>query len=127
MNTNTRSNESLNSQFVYNGFENGNMDMLKAVNWPDMLTRMCKEVAGFTNAESFDLGFLQIANKKGMSGKLNDTIGEMDILNLKIIDRKYKEGHTILMMIDSDMIEGKPRYNLNNLTTNSNWVVYEED
>jgi hypothetical protein len=127
LNTNTRSNESLNSQFVYNGFENGNMDMLKAVNWPDMLTRMCKEVAGFTNAESFDLGFLQIANKKGMSGKLNDTIGEMDILNLKIIDRKYKEGHTILMMIDSDMIEGKPRYNLNNLTTNSNWVVYEED
>lgn len=112
---------------MYNGFENGNMDMLKAVNWPDMLTRMCKEVAGFTNAESFDLGFLQIANKKGMSGKLNDTIGEMDILNLKIIDRKYKEGHTILMMIDSDMIEGKPRYNLNNLTTNSNWVVYEED
>lgn len=44
------------------------MDMLKAVNWPDMLTRMCKEVAGFKNAESFDLGLLQIANKKGLSG-----------------------------------------------------------
>ncbi|MGE8342771.1 MAG: hypothetical protein ACN6OI_17215 [Flavobacterium sp.] len=121
----TRSKESLNSKFVYTGFENGDMDMLKAVNWPDMLTRMCKEVAGFKNAESFDLGLLQIANKKGVSGKLNDAIGDMDILNLKIIDRKYKEGHTILMMIDSSMIEDSPGYNVKDLTTDSHWVVYE--
>lgn len=121
----TRSKESLNSQFVYNGFENNNIDMIKAVNWPEMLTRMCKEVAGFESAESFDLGLLQIANKKGLSGKLNDSISEMDIMNLKIIDRKYKQGHTILMMIDSNMIEDISSYNLNNLTTNSHWVVYE--
>jgi hypothetical protein len=121
----TRSKESLNSQFVYTGFENGNMDMLKAVNWPDMLTRMCKEIAGFSSAEAIDLGLVQIANKKGLSGKLNDSIGESDILNLKIIDRKYKEGHTILMMIDSSMIDDEPGYNLKDLTTDSHWVVYE--
>lgn len=121
----TRSKESLNSQFVYKGFENGDMDMLKAVNWPDLLTRMCKEVAGFSNSISHDLGLLQITNKKGMSGKLNDSIGDIDILNLKIIDRKYKEGKTILMMIDSNMIENITSYNLKDLTTNSHWVVYE--
>lgn len=60
-----------------------------------------------------------------MSGKLNDAIGDMDIMHLKIIDRKYKQGHTILMMIDSDMIEDKPGYNLKALTTNSHWVIYE--
>ena len=90
-----------------------------------MLTRMCKEVAGFSSAEAIDLGLVQIANKKGLSGKLNDSIGESDILNLKIIDRKYKEGHTILMMIDSSMIDDEPGYNLKDLTTDSHWVVYE--
>lgn len=121
----TRSKESLNDYFVYNGFENGDIDMLKAVNWPEMLTRMCKEVAGFSSAEAIDLGLLQIANKKGMSGKLNDAIGDMDIMHLKIIDRKYKQGHTILMMIDSDMIEDKASYNPKALTTNIHWGVYE--
>lgn len=121
----TRSKESLNSQFVYNGFENGNVDMIKAVNWPDMLTRMCKEVAGFANAESHDLGLLQIVNKKGLSGKLNDAINEMDILNLKIIDRKHKEGKTILMMIDSNMIKDIPEYSNMSVSENSHWVVYE--
>ncbi|WP_316633028.1 type VI secretion system tube protein TssD [uncultured Flavobacterium sp.] len=121
----TRSKESLNSQFVYNGFENGDVDMLKAVNWPEMLTRMCKEVAGFTHAEAIDLGLLQIANKKGISGKLNDALGDIDIMHLKIIDRKYKQGHTILMMIDSGMIEDKVSYNVKDLTENAHWVVYE--
>ncbi|WP_157472583.1 type VI secretion system tube protein TssD [Flavobacterium aquidurense] len=121
----TRSKESLNSQFVYNGFENDEIDMLKGANWPEMLTRMCKEVAGFTSAESIDLGMLQISNKKGLSGKLNDAIGDFDIMNLKIIDRKYKQGHTILMMIDSNMIEDKVNYDLKALTTNVHWVVYE--
>ncbi|OXG09020.1 hypothetical protein B0A64_03230 [Flavobacterium araucananum] len=121
----TRSKESLNSKFVYNGFENDDLDMLKTVNWPAMLTRMCKEVAGFTFAESFDLGLLQIANKKGVSGKFQDAVGDTDILNLKIIDRKYKQGHTILMMIDSSMIEDKESYNPKDLTTNVHWVVYE--
>jgi hypothetical protein len=121
----TRSKESLNSQFVYNGFENDEIDMLKGANWPEMLTRMCKEVAGFTSAEAIDLGMLQISNKKGISGKLNDAIGGFDIMHLKIIDRKYKQGHTILMMIDSDMIKDKVNYDLKALTTNVHWVVYE--
>lgn len=90
-----------------------------------MLTRMCKEVAGFSNAEAIDLELTQIANKKGLPGKMNDAIGDVDILNLKIIDRKYKQGHTILMMIDAGMIEDLPGYNIVDLGTDSHWVVYE--
>jgi hypothetical protein len=121
----TRSRESLNSQFVYNGFENSDMDMLKAVNWPDMLTRMCKEVAGYTNGESFGLNLYSIMNKKGIEAKARDYISNSDLLELKTIDKKYNTGHTILMMIDSDMIEDVSSYNPKNLTTNSHWVVYE--
>jgi len=121
----TRSKESLNGQFVYDGFEDGDLDMIKAVNWPDMLTRMCKEVAGFGKAESFGLSLSSIINKKGLSGKFNDSISEIDILDLKIIDKKYKSGHTILMMIDSSMIDDEAGYNPKDLTTDSHWVVYE--
>ncbi|GAA3784572.1 hypothetical protein [Flavobacterium ginsengiterrae] len=81
----TRSKESLNGQFVYNGFENGDMDMIKAVNWPDMLTRMCKEVAGFTYAESFGLNLLSIKDKKGLEAKLHDYVSNYDLLELKKI------------------------------------------
>ncbi|MFD2940660.1 hypothetical protein [Flavobacterium notoginsengisoli] len=121
----TRSKESLNSQFVYNGFENGDVDMLKAVNWPDMLTRMCKEVAGYTNAESFGLNLYSIMNKKGIEAKAHDYVSNSDLLELQTIEKKYNAGHTILMMIDSDMIEDVSSYNPKNLTTNSHWVVYE--
>jgi hypothetical protein len=121
----TRSKESLNSQFVYNGFENGDVDMIKAVNWPDMLTRMCKEVAGYANAESFGLDLVSIMNKKGIEAKAHDYVSNSDLVELQKIDKKYNAGHTILMMIDSDMIEDVAGYNPVNLTTNSHWVVYE--
>lgn len=121
----TRSKESLNSQFVYNGFENGDVDMMKGINWPKMLARMCKEVAGFSSVEAIDLGLLEIGDKKGISAKLYDALGDIDIMHLKNIDKKYKQGHTILMMIDSSMIEDDPGYNLKDLTTDCHWVVYE--
>jgi hypothetical protein len=121
----TRSGESLNDQFVYNGFENSDMDMIKAVNWPDMLTRMCKEVAGYANAESFGLNLLSIKDKKGIGAKAHDYVSNSDLLELQTINKKYNAGHTILMMIDSDMIEDVSSYNPKNLTTNSHWVVYE--
>lgn len=121
----TRSGESLNDQFIYNGFENSDMDMIKAVNWPDMLTRMCKEVAGYANAESFGLNLLSIKDKKGIGAKAHDYVSNSDLLELQTINKKYNAGHTILMMIDSDMIEDVSSYNPKNLTTNSHWVVYE--
>ncbi|MET3047506.1 hypothetical protein, partial [Flavobacterium covae] len=123
----TRSKESLNDKFVYKGFEDGNIDMLKAVNWPDMLTRMCKEVAGFSNAISHDLGFNAINNKKRLiSARVHDYFSNSDLEELIEIDKSHKLGHTNLMMIDADMIDNKSSYNsLVDIGNDSHWVVYE--
>ncbi|MDP5201509.1 hypothetical protein Q9Q97_18080 [Flavobacterium sp. DG2-3] len=123
----TRSKESLNSQFVYNGFENGNIDMLKAVNWPDLLTRMCKEVAGFTNAKAHGLSFNSINNKKRIiSARIHDYFSNSDLEELLEIDRLYKLGKTILLMIDAEMIDDKSNYNsFVSIGNNSHWIVYE--
>jgi hypothetical protein len=123
----TRSKESLNNHFVYNGFESGKTDMLKAVNWPDMLTRMCKEVAGFGNAVSHNLGFNAINNKKRLlSARIYDYFSNSDLEELQEIDKNYKWGRTILMMIDADMIEDKSGYgSLADIGNDSHWVVYE--
>lgn len=123
----TRSKESLHSKFVYAGFENGDIDMLKGVNWPDMLTRMCKEVAGFGNAISHNLGFNAINNKKRLiSARIHDYFSNSDLEELLEIDRSHKWGHTNLMMIDSDMIDDKSSYNsVVDIGKDSHWVVYE--
>ncbi|MCX8523666.1 hypothetical protein OF897_06990 [Chryseobacterium formosus] len=123
----TRSKESLDSKFVYKGFEDGRIDMLKAVNWPDMLTRICKEVAGFSNAISHNLGFNAINNKKRLvSARIHDYFSNSDLEELQNIDKAYKLGHTILMMIDADMIDNKSSYNsVVDIGNDSHWVVYE--
>ena len=123
----TRSKESLNSHFVYNGFEDGSVDMLKGVNWPEMLTRMCKEVAGFSNAISHNLGFNAINNKKRLiSARVYDYFSNSDLEELIEIDKNHKLGHTNLMMIDADMIDNKSSYNsLVDIGNDSHWVVYE--
>lgn len=78
----TRSKESLHSKFVYTGFEDGNIDMLKGVNWPDMLTRMCKEVEGFGPDVSHNLGFNAINNKKRLiSARIYDYFSNSDLKN----------------------------------------------
>ena len=123
----TRSKESLHSKFVYTGFEDGNIDMLKGVNWPEMLTRMCKEVAGFGHAVSHNLGFNAINNKKRLiSARIYDYFSNSDLEELIKIDRSHKWGHTNLMMIDADMIDDKSSYNsLVDIGKDSHWVVYE--
>lgn len=123
----TRSKESLNSHFVYNGFENSNIDMLKGVNWPEMLTRMCKEVGGFASVESHGLSFNAINNKKRpISGRVHDYFSHSDLEELQAIDKAHKWGRTILMMIDADMIDDKSSYNsLVDIGNDSHWVVYE--
>ncbi len=123
----TRSKESLNDQFVYNGFESGKTDMLKAVNWPDLLTRMCKEVAGFGNVQSHNLGFNSINNKKRLiSSRIHDYFSDSDLEELQEINKLHKWGRTILLMIDADMINDNSSYNsLVDIGNDSHWVVYE--
>jgi hypothetical protein len=123
----TRSKESMNSHFVYNGFEAGSVDMLKAVNWPGMLTRMCREIAGFGTATAHDLSINSINNKKRLlSARIHDYYSNSDLEELKAIDRSYNAGHTNLMMIDADMIKDSASYNsVVDIGNDSHWVVYE--
>lgn len=123
----TRSKESLNDHFVYKGFEAGKVDMLKAVNWPDMLTRTCKEVAGFGNATAHDLGLNNINNKKRLvSARVHDYFSNSDLEELQKIDKSYKWGHTNLMMIDASMLEDEASYtSMADIGNDSHWVVYE--
>lgn len=123
----TRSKESLNSQFVYKGFENGDMDMLKAVNWPNMLTRMCKELGGFKNVIAHNLSLSDINNRKRvLSGRIHDYFSDSDLKELLDIDKSYRSGNTILIMIDSSMIEDVSGYNsLIDIANDSHWIVYE--
>jgi len=123
----TRSKESLNDHFVYKGFEGGKVDMIKAVNWPDMLTRTCKEVAGFGNATAHDLGLNAINNKKRLlSGRIHDYFSNADLEELQKIDKSHNAGHKNLMMIDASMLEDVSSYNsMVDIGNDSHWVVYE--
>ena len=90
----TRSSE---SNLRYDGIETGSFDQLGAVNWMGMLTRMCKEVAGYSSAKSHDLDLLDVG--KTIINKRNFSIDK-----LFEMDKKYKSGKKIVMMIHPKMI-----------------------
>ncbi|WP_374537457.1 hypothetical protein [Chitinimonas taiwanensis] len=52
------------SNFGYDGIDNGPTDQVKAVNWPSMLKPMLKSVAGFSEVESTGLTLLGLPIKK---------------------------------------------------------------
>lgn len=122
-----RSKESLNNQFVYKGTETGSIDQLKAVNWPEMLTNMCKNVGVFGSAVSYGLSKASIAAKKApISGRTADFLFDTDLRALQQIDTKYKAGKQILLMIDADMIDDEGSYySVVDIGRDSHWVVYE--
>ncbi|MBE7635072.1 hypothetical protein G1K75_12620 [Tenacibaculum finnmarkense] len=122
----TRSKESLNSAFVYKGVEDGDMDMLKAVNWPRMMERMTKQLVGGTNIDSTGLNEILIQQKKRpLGGKLYDYFSNSDLEHIQKIDRKHKEGKHIMMMIDAQMLEDVVSYSYSDIGYESHWVVYE--
>ncbi|MCT2408069.1 hypothetical protein NZD88_11010 [Chryseobacterium antibioticum] len=122
----TRSKEST-SNLIYKGKESGRMDMLKAVNWPDMLARMGKQVGGFSSSTAHGLSYNSINNKKRiLSGRIHDYFSNSDLEELLVIDGLHKKGRHILMMIDADMIYNKSSYSsLADVFNDSHWVVYE--
>lgn len=65
-----------------------------------MLTRMCQEVAGYSSVKSYDLGLLDVA--KTIVNNKNFSIDK-----LFEIDKKYKSGKKIIIMIQPKMIDDK--------------------
>lgn len=113
------------SNFGYDGMENGSLDQLKAVNWPSMLKPMLKSVAGFKEVESEGLSLIGLPIKKSPLGKLHDWASNSDLEDLQKIDRQYRQGHQILLMVDMSLVGGEAGYSTGDLFTESHWVVYE--
>ncbi len=125
----TRSREAfLFDKLVYKGVERDDMDMIKAVNWPEMMQQMTRNVANFSTVEIFGLNkFLIQQKKRPLGGRIYDYFSDSDLEHLQNIDNKFKKGNHILMMIDSNMIENIVSYSYNDIFRNSHWVVYEGD
>ncbi len=102
-------------RLIYKGIENGSLDELGAVNWMDMLIRMCKQVAGYGTVIGHDLDYFDVAK----------TIATKQIFSLNKlleIDKKYNAGKKIMMMIQPTMLYGKRgNRNINSI----HWIVYE--
>ena len=123
----TRSREAfLFDNLVYRGIERGNIDMIKAVNWPEMMKKMTQKVANYSSVNMIGLSKLLIQQKKRpIGGRLYDKFSDSDLEHLKNMEIKHNQGHQILMMIDSNMIENTRSYSYSDIFNNSHWVVYE--
>lgn len=108
----TRSRE---SNLKYDGIETDKFDQLGAVNWMSMLTRMCKEVAGYSSSKSHDLGLLR-------TGFTLYTGMHSNIEKLIELDQKYKSGKKILIMTDPKLIYDEQGWRN---PTSIHWVVYK--
>lgn len=107
----TRSSE---SNLRYNGIESGSLDQLGAVNWMGMLTRMCKELAGYKNAKGRDLDWLDVSWTV-ISQK------EFSIEKLIELDKKFHNNKKIILMISPKIINNQSGWR-NPLSIH--WVVY---
>ncbi|WP_341677605.1 hypothetical protein [Niveibacterium sp. SC-1] len=86
---------------------------------------MLKGVAGFSDVASEGLSLASLPVKKSPLGKFHDWASDSDLEDLVEIDRKYNEGHQMLLMVDFDLVGGEASYMTNELATDSHWVVYE--
>ena len=122
----TRSKESSMYNMVYRGIENGSMDQIRGVNWPRMMKRLSKELLGYTRVEEIGLNeFLLQQKKRPIGGWLYDEFSNSDLEHLQKLNKEYKWGKQILMMIDAKLISDEPSYSYADIFNDSHWVVYE--
>ncbi|MGJ7031967.1 hypothetical protein [Niabella hirudinis] len=90
----------------------------KAINWPTIMVSLGKKLLGYKTVE---IDFYK-ANKS----YIRDYFGSDEKLRIleKDIDRDYKNGYRICMMIDGDMMYGKSEYTWSDFQ-DYHWIVYE--
>lgn len=127
-----RSNESkhtnaLFGKLVYSGKEEKkDIEQLLAVNWPPMMERLCKKFLKYKSVESTDMDYASMTLKKGGPlAKWNDKNSHYDQTLLLQMEQAYQEGHKIIMLIDSKMLDDKTSYNVGDLFKNMHYIVYE--
>ena len=113
-------------KMIYKGKRENTMDQLAAVNWPDMMEKLCREFLGFQNVESVGLSFNSLERRKSILSIRNyDEQSNDDLYSLLKMEKAHKEGATVLMMIDSQMFDNIVSSSYNDLFTKSHWIVYE--
>ena len=112
-------------KMIYKGKRENTMDQLAAVNWPDMMERLCREFLGFQNVESTLSMELMKEQKHFFRGWLSDKMSDRDLRSLEDMEQAHNDGATVLMMIDSQMFENVVSYSYMDLLTKSHWIVYE--
>ena len=112
-------------KMIYKGKRENTMDQLAAVNWPDMMEKLCREFLGFQNVESTLSMVLMKEQKHFFRGWLSDKMSDRDLRSLEDMEQAHKDGATVLMMIDSQMFENVVSYSYMDLLTKSHWIVYE--
>ena len=112
-------------KMIYKGKRENTMDQLAAVNWPDMMERLCREFLGFQDVESTLSMELMKEQKHFFRGWLSDKMSDRDLRSLEDMEQAHKDGATVLMMIDSQMFDDIVSYSYNDLLTKSHWIVYE--
>ena len=116
----------ISKKMIYDGERENTIDQLSAVNWPDMMERLCRDFLGFQNVESVGLSFNSLERRKSiLSIRRYDEQSNDDLYSLMRMEQAHKEGATVLMMIDSQMFDDIVSYSYNDLFTKSHWIVYE--
>ncbi|AMC34102.1 hypothetical protein [Janthinobacterium sp. B9-8] len=115
----TRSSE---SDLGYHGLESGSWDQYAAINWPGMMDNLVKKIGGFKQTKSVNVGLATPLFQNLFLSKSHDPVE--DLLKLDEMDKSYREGKQILMMIDANMLSDTPGYKLGDIAQ-SHWIVYE--
>ncbi|MEC7118629.1 MAG: contractile injection system protein, VgrG/Pvc8 family [Pseudomonadota bacterium] len=111
---------------VYDGIETSQLDMLEAVNWPDLVADLCKKLGRYRSVTAVRMRYAQIMIQKGHIGRAHDQNHPDDDLRLLAdMQAAYEKGHTVLMLIDSGMLSGVASYDVGRLTTHLHWIGFE--
>ncbi|OEJ98632.1 hypothetical protein A8C32_05385 [Flavivirga aquatica] len=110
----TRSKE---SDFGYTGKKGQDAS---AINWPWLMTNLGKKLLGYTTVE---MDYYKV-NKS----YIRDFFGSDEKIRIleEDIDKDYKNGYEICMMIDADMMYNKPDYDITDFGE-YHWITYEDN
>ncbi|MFC7419214.1 hypothetical protein ACFQNF_04925 [Iodobacter arcticus] len=115
----TRSSE---SNLGYHGLESGSWDQYAAINWPGMMEELVKKIGGYKQTKAVDVGLATPLIQNAFLSNSRDPT--KDLPKLDEMDKSYREGKQVLMMIDASMLSDRSGYKLSDIAQ-SHWIVYE--
>lgn len=119
------------SRLAYDGFEDGFLNGMPAIGWPEIVTRLARDLLGFKQVIKHNIAPLaaNVIFKKSILGRLHDRNSDTDLTQLQQLDAIHASGGHVLILIDSalllpDQNGGGASYSLRG-ALEVHWVVYE--